>query len=81
MSFTKLAIISAVIAYVEARFGQEGLLNGGIGALNAIGEPGQAATLGGQVPGVLLAGAGPCAKVSRIPIWGGPSTSRNQPVD
>ena len=64
MSAYKLAVISIAIAYVEARFGQEGLASAAVQALSNFGNPGAAGTLSGQVPGVLLAAANPCAKVS-----------------
>lgn len=60
----KLAIISIAIAFVEARFGQEGLASAAVQALGNFGNPGAAGTLSGQVPGVLLAAASPCAKLS-----------------
>ena len=63
MSVSKLALITLAIAYVEARFGQEGLVQADIAALDAFGEPGAAATLAGQTTGVLLGGAGACDKV------------------
>lgn len=64
MSTTKLALITLAIAYVEARFGQEGLVQADIAALDAFGDAGAAATLAGQTTGVLLGGAGACEKVS-----------------
>ena len=67
MSTNKLALIALAIAYVEARFGQEGLVQASISALDGFGEPGAAATLAGQTTGVLLGGAGPCDKVSTWP--------------
>ncbi|MBE3049259.1 hypothetical protein IMZ48_43520 [Candidatus Bathyarchaeota archaeon] len=66
MSSNKLVLISLAIAYVEARFGQEGLVQASISALDAFGDAGAAATLAGQTAGVLLGGAGPCDKVSCI---------------
>ncbi|PKS09938.1 hypothetical protein jhhlp_004561 [Lomentospora prolificans] len=63
MSAYKLAVISIAIAYVEARFGQEGLASAAVQALSNFGNPGAAGTLSGQVPGVLLAAANPCAKL------------------
>jgi hypothetical protein len=65
MSLIKLTLVALTIAFVEARFGQEGLIQAEVQALgDQFGDPGVAATLAGQTPGVLLAGAGPCAKVS-----------------
>ncbi|KAI1765054.1 hypothetical protein GGR53DRAFT_491411 [Hypoxylon sp. FL1150] len=62
--YTKVALISAVLAVAEARFGQEQIPVAAITALSNFGSPGEAATLGGAVPGVLLAAADPCAKLS-----------------
>lgn len=59
----KSLIVAAIVAFVEARFNQEGLVQGTIAALSDFGAPGAAATLAGQSPGVLLAGANACAKV------------------
>ena len=61
---SKLLIVAAIAALTEARFGQEGLVQNVISALSDFGDPGAAATLAGQTPGVLLAGANACAKVS-----------------
>lgn len=63
----KIVLIAAVAAIVEARFGQEGTIQATIQGLSTFGQPGQAATLAGQTPGVLLAGANACAKV-RSPV-------------
>ncbi|KAM7221958.1 hypothetical protein V8F06_002709 [Rhypophila decipiens] len=60
---SKLAIIAALLAVVEARFGREQEATAVISALNAFGAPGAAATLAGASPGVLLAGANACAKL------------------
>ena len=65
--YTKLAALATLLAVAEARFGQEGAVQNVIGALGQFGQPGQAATLAGQSPGVLLAGANACAKVS-LPV-------------
>jgi hypothetical protein len=62
--YTKSAALAILVAVAEARFGQEGLIQNLIQGLNAFGQPGQAGTLAGQSPGVLLAGANSCAKVS-----------------
>ncbi|KAK1579708.1 uncharacterized protein LY79DRAFT_672351 [Colletotrichum navitas] len=62
MSYSKLVLISAILASVEARFGQEQVPVAAVSSLQA-GNPGQAATLAGSVPGVLLAAADPCAKL------------------
>ena len=61
---SKAFLLSALIAYAEARFGQEQTPVQFITALSNFGNPGEAATLAGGVPGVLLAAADPCAKVS-----------------
>ena len=67
--YSKIAVLAALVAFAEARFGQEGLAQGAISALGAFGNPGQAATLAGASPGVLLGGANACAKVRlRNPI-------------
>lgn len=58
--FLKYALL---VAYVEARFGQEQVPVAAIQALSDFGNPGDAGTLSGQVPGVLLAAASPCDKV------------------
>lgn len=58
--FLKYALL---VAYVEARFGQEQVPVAAIQALGDFGNPGDAGTLSGQVPGVLLAAASPCDKV------------------
>jgi hypothetical protein len=60
-SFLLLTLLAAAAA--EARFGQEQSVAGVVSALGAFGEPGQAATLAGATPGVLLAGASPCDQV------------------
>lgn len=61
--FSKVIVIATVVAIAQARFGQEGLIQDQIQALSDFGEPGAAATLAGQSPGVLLAGANACDKV------------------
>lgn len=61
---SKAFIIAAIMAVAEARFGQEGLVQAAIQGLSAFGNPGEAPTLAGQTPGVLLAGANACAKVN-----------------
>ncbi|KAI1163167.1 hypothetical protein F5B18DRAFT_328137 [Nemania serpens] len=62
--YTKLALTSALLAFAEARFGQEQVPVSEITALSNFGQPGEAPTLAGAVPGVLLAAADPCAKLS-----------------
>ncbi|KAL8417867.1 hypothetical protein RB594_001475 [Gaeumannomyces avenae] len=59
----KALFFAAVLASVEARFGQENVPSAAIAALGSRGQPGQAATLSGQVPGVLLAAASACKKL------------------
>jgi hypothetical protein len=61
---TKPVILVAFAALGQARFGQEGAVQNIIQGLSAFGPPGAAGTLAGQTPGVLLAGANACAKVS-----------------
>lgn len=60
---SKTFFISALLAIAEARFSQEGAAQSAISALGSFGNPGEAATLAGATPGVLLAGANACAKV------------------
>ncbi|KLU88696.1 hypothetical protein MAPG_07681 [Magnaporthiopsis poae ATCC 64411] len=60
---SKALFFAAILASVEARFGQEGIPAAAVGALGNRGQPGQAATLSGQIPGVLLAAASACAKL------------------
>jgi hypothetical protein len=59
---SKTIIISAVIAYVEARFGQEQVPISAISAVQG-GDPGAAATIAGAAISDLLGGANSCAKV------------------
>ncbi|KAJ9149898.1 hypothetical protein NKR23_g4115 [Pleurostoma richardsiae] len=61
--YAKAAIVTALVAFAEARFGQEGLVQSAVQALSDFGNPGDAGTLAGQTPGVLLAGANACAKL------------------
>ena len=61
--YSKAVLVAAMLAVVEARFGEEGKVQNVIQGLGQFGNPGQAATLAGQTPGVLLAGANACAKV------------------
>ena len=58
-------VLTALVAISEARFGQEGLVQSAIQGLTDFGNPGEAATLAGQTPGVLLGGANACEKVSK----------------
>lgn len=68
---SKSIIVAALVAYAEARFGQEQTPVSAVSALSNFGNPGEAATLAGGIPGSLLAAANPCDKVShsatRIP--------------
>jgi hypothetical protein len=61
---SKTILIAAMIAYVEARFGQE---NVPIAAISAVkgGASGAAATIGGATISDLLGAANACAKLSR----------------
>jgi hypothetical protein len=60
---SKALIIAAVIAYVEARFGEE---NKPIGRISEVqgGEPGAAATIAGAAISTLLGGANSCDKLA-----------------
>jgi hypothetical protein len=62
--YSKIIVLATIAAFAEARFGQEGLVQSSIQGLSAFGNPGEAPTLAGQTPGVLLAGANACAKAS-----------------
>ncbi|KAI0534688.1 hypothetical protein GGR58DRAFT_45865 [Xylaria digitata] len=62
--YTKVALTTALLAVAEARFGQEQTPVADISALGNFGQPGEAPTLAGAVPGVLLAAANPCAKLT-----------------
>ncbi|KAK1752188.1 hypothetical protein QBC47DRAFT_433163 [Echria macrotheca] len=59
-----LAALASMMTTSEARFGREGLIQGMVQALSDFGTPGAAGSLAGQTPGVLLAGANACAKLS-----------------
>ena len=60
----KAIFVLAALAAVEARFGQEQIPGAAISALDGkFGNSGEAATLAGQSPGVLLGAANPCDKV------------------
>lgn len=61
---SKSIIVAALVAYAEARFGQEQVPVSAVSALSNFGNPGEAATLAGGIPGSLLAAANPCDKVS-----------------
>lgn len=61
---SKYLILNFLLASVEARFSQEQVPVSKVSALSNFGNPGEAATLAGAVPGVLLAAANPCDKVS-----------------
>ncbi|KAI0513035.1 hypothetical protein F5B22DRAFT_284209 [Xylaria bambusicola] len=62
--YSKATLISAILAVAEARFAQEQVPVADVQALTNFGNPGEAGTLSGQVPGVLLAAADPCDKLS-----------------
>jgi hypothetical protein len=59
---SKTLIMAAVIAYVEARFGQEQVPISAISAVKG-GVSGAAATIAGAAISDLLGAANPCAKV------------------
>lgn len=59
---SKVAMITALIAYAEARFGQENVPIAAISAVKS-GAAGAAATIGGAAISDLLGGANSCAKV------------------
>lgn len=66
MSISKIAALSALLAFAEARFGQEQIPVAAVSALGdaGFGDPGVAATIAGSIPGSLLAAASPCDKAS-----------------
>lgn len=65
MAMSKIAALSLLLAFAEARFGQEQIPVAAVAALGqaGFGGPGVAATIAGSIPGSLLAAAGPCSKV------------------
>ncbi|KAE9580143.1 hypothetical protein CGCF415_v010763 [Colletotrichum fructicola] len=65
MSYSsKTILLSALLAVAEARFGQEQTPVSAVSSLQNVGNPGEAATLAGGIPGVLLAAANPCDKLT-----------------
>ncbi|EWY95609.1 hypothetical protein FOYG_04602 [Fusarium oxysporum NRRL 32931] len=66
MAFSKSIILAALLAYAEARFGQEQEPVAAVQALGdaGFGDPGVAATIAGSIPGALLAAASPCDKLT-----------------
>lgn len=62
--YSKAILLAALVAFAEARFGQE-QGNGAIAAISASsgGKSGDAATLGGSAISTLLGAANPCDKV------------------
>lgn len=60
----KIALVAALVAFVEARFGQEQVPIPAISAVQG-GDPGAAATIAGAAISDLLAAANPCAKLQR----------------
>lgn len=67
---SKSMIIATLLAYAEARFGQEQIPVSAVSALSNFGSPGEAATLAGGIPGSLLAAANPCEKVrNTVECW------------
>lgn len=63
---SKAVLLSLLVAYAEARFGQEQLPISAISAVTSGGGPGVAATLAGGAISTLLGAANPCAKVRSI---------------
>ncbi|KAJ4376142.1 hypothetical protein N0V83_001423 [Neocucurbitaria cava] len=61
---SKVFVIAAAVAYVEARFGQEQVPISAISAVQG-GAPGAAATVAGAAISDLLGGANSCAKLTR----------------
>lgn len=66
---TKTLILAALVAFAEARFGQEGLVQNAVQGLSDFGNPGDSGTLAGKTTGVLLGGANACDKVGDIPRY------------
>jgi hypothetical protein len=62
---SKTVLIAAMIAYVEARFGQEQVPIAAISAVQG-GDAGAAATIAGATISDLLGGADACAKVRLV---------------
>ncbi|KAK3484682.1 uncharacterized protein B0T23DRAFT_57446 [Neurospora hispaniola] len=62
--YSKLALAALLLATAEARFGQEQSVASIISSLSNFGNPGVAPTLAGATPGVLLAGANACDKLT-----------------
>ncbi|OBT61160.1 hypothetical protein VE03_09445 [Pseudogymnoascus sp. 23342-1-I1] len=60
---SKAVLLSLLVAYAEARFGQEQLPISAISAVTSGGGPGVAATLAGGAISTLLGAANPCAKL------------------
>ncbi|KFY14952.1 hypothetical protein V492_02313 [Pseudogymnoascus sp. VKM F-4246] len=60
---SKIALIALLVAYAEARFGQEQEPISAISAVTSGGGPGVAATLAGGAISTLLGAANPCAKL------------------
>ncbi|KFZ01078.1 hypothetical protein V500_00887 [Pseudogymnoascus sp. VKM F-4518 (FW-2643)] len=60
---SKAVLLSLLIAYAEARFGQEQAPISAISAVTSGGGPGVAATLAGGAISTLLGAANPCAKL------------------
>lgn len=61
---SKYLTITFLLAFAEARFSQEQVPVSKVSALSNFGNPGEAASLAGAVPGVLLAAANPCDKLT-----------------
>lgn len=68
---SKAFMVAALIAYVDARFGQEQVPISAISAVKG-GASGAAATVAGAAISDLLGGANSCAKVQPNPIFSSP---------
>ncbi|KAJ4266218.1 hypothetical protein NW762_004199 [Fusarium torreyae] len=66
MAMCKTIAFALLLAYAEARFGQEQEPVAAVQALGdaGFGDPGAAATIAGSIPGSLLAAASPCDKLT-----------------
>ncbi|CAF3530009.1 unnamed protein product [Fusarium graminearum] len=65
MAISKSFVLAALLAYAEARFGQEQEPVAAVQALDGtFGNPGVAATIAGSIPSALLAAASPCDKLT-----------------
>lgn len=64
---SKVLLLTAAIAYVEARFGQEQIPISAISAVQG-GNPGEAATIAGGAVSNLLGAANACDKVGSLDV-------------